>query len=267
MTEPDLSIESAIECIDTVEKTINELAIFTRRLDIYPFDTVAGEMLAKGIALARSAILLIQQGYPDEAFGICRSLYECCIYLRYITGERDQLEERSMAFIEFGVKSKAFWFHLLDKGSSLSQEERQDIERYKLDNNIPDDPKVITRPWSGIYQIVEKISKKSHPLDADDSTEALRDKQRAIAYTDTSSYVHCTQPGVNSYSYGWKEPILVKKAQNAQTATAVKTFMVIHVHLRELLRYCLFGMNVVSLAELKYRESVDTQITGDAAES
>jgi len=253
MIEPDFSIESAIECIDTAEKTINELSIFTRRLDIYPFDTVAGAMLAKGIALARSAIIFVQHGYPDEAFGICRSLYECCIYLRYITGERDQLEERSMAFIEFGVKSKAFWFHLLDKGSSLSEKERNDVQRYKHENGIPDDPKIITRPWSGVYQIVEKTSKRPHHLDEDDSTEALHDRLRAIAYTDTSSYVHCTKPGVNAYSYGWKEPIFVKKVPEGRSSTTIKTVMVIHVHLRELVRYCLFGMNVRSLVELKYR--------------
>lgn len=239
MTEPDLSIESAIALIDAVEKDINERTIFTRRLDIYPFDTVAGEMLAKGIALARSAILLIQHGYPDEAFGLCRSLYECCIYLRYITGERDLLEKRSVAFLEFGVKSKAFWFDLLDKSASLSQEERSDIERYKQENEIPDDPRVITRPWSEIYKMVEKISKKSHVLDANDSTEDLRDKQRAIGYTDTSSYVHCTQPGVNNYSFGWKESIRVKRAKDSQTA--LKTVMAIQLHLRELVRYCFYG--------------------------
>jgi hypothetical protein len=252
--EQAFSLEATIGHIDTLEKTINDLQVYTRRSGTYPFDTVAGEMLAKAFALSRSAILLVQHGYPDEAFGLCRSLYECSIYLRYITRERDQLDERSREFLKFGVTSKAFWFDLLDRNSSLTQEEREDIERYKGENKIPDDPKRVTQPWSGVWKLIEKISKEQHPVDADTSTEAFREKEKAIGYTDTSSYVHCTQPGLNSYAYDWKEPILIRKSRSLKTNTAFKTCMVIQVHLREIARYCLFGMDVISLADLKTRE-------------
>jgi hypothetical protein len=245
------SVESTIDYIDAEEKTINEVRIHTRRPDIYPFDTVAGEMLAKVIALSRCAIFLVQEGYQDEAFGLCRSLYECCIYLRYISGDKDHLHERARKFLEFGLTSKSFWFDLLIKSPSLTQEERDDIERYKRDNGIPDDPKIVTRPWAGFHKIIEKVSKQPHPLDSDDSTEDLRDRQRAMAYTDTSSFVHCTQPGLNAYSYEWTEPILIRKSRKLRTDTVSKTCAVIRVHLREAIKYCLYGMNAFSAKDLK----------------
>jgi len=242
--ENPFSIKKAIEQVNGLESRLNELSIFTRRPDIYPFDTVAGEMLAKAIVLCRSAILLVEHGYSDEAYGLCRSLYECSIYLRYITKDRDQLQKRSNEFLEFGVTSKAFWFHLLNKDSSLTDEARNDIERYKAENSIPDDPKRVTQPWSGVRKLIEKTSKDSHPTDSHTSTEALREKDRALAYTGTSAYVHCTQPGLNTYSYEWKEPIFIKKFRTPRPDTVFSTCMLIQIHLNEITRYCSFGLGI-----------------------
>jgi hypothetical protein len=260
------SLSGTIAFIDGLEKTVNDLRIHTRRSDMYPFDTVAGEMLSKAFALSRASILLVQNGYPDEAFGLCRSLYECSIYLRYITQQKEKRDERASKFLQFGVTSKAFWFDLLDKNSPLTQAEREDIERYKAENRIPDDPKRITQPWSEVRKLIEKVSKEQHPTDADDSTEAFRLKEKAISYTDTSSYVHCTQPGLNAYTFEWKEPIIVRRSRSVKPNTALKVCMVIQVHLRAVARYCLFGMEVVSLAELKRREHAAADILGTAGE-
>jgi Family of unknown function (DUF5677) len=261
--EQYFSLEATIEHIDALEKTINDLCIYTRRYDFYPFDTVAGEMLAKAFALSRSAVLLVQNGYPDEAFGLCRSLYESAIYLRFITQDPDRRDERSAAFLEFGVTSKAFWFDLLDKSATLTEEEREDIQRYKAENKIPDDPKRVTRPWSGNWKLIEKVAKEPHPTDSEASTEEFRLKEKAIAYTDTSSYVHCTQPGLNSYTYQWTEPIIVRNSRSLETNTAQKTCMLIQVHLREIVRYCLLGLGVVSLDDLKSREHAAADIFSD----
>jgi len=190
--------------------------------------------MAKAFALSRAAIHLVEQGYSDEAFGLCRSIYEISIYLRYLTSDRDQCAKRSTDFLKFGVTSKAFWMDLLERSTSITEEEREDIQRYKMENRIPDDPKRITQPWSGVWRMIEKISKDPHPIDPYSSTPEMREKGKAIAYTDSSSYVHCTQPGVNSYAYEEYEPILIRK-ETGTTDTAIKTSMVIQFHLREII--------------------------------
>lgn len=249
------SLDATIAAVNSLEKTVNDLSIYTRRGDVYLFDSVAGEIICKAFALARSAILLVENGYPDEAFGLCRSLYESAIYLRYITQDPDQRDERAMAFLMFGVTSKAFWFSLLAEGSTLSDAQLEEIKRYKAENQIPDDPKIITRPWSGMYRMIETVSKQSHPTDADTSTEMLRTKQKAIAYTDTSCYVHCTQPGLDNYSYAWKEPILVRKSSE-RPRMAQKTCILIQDYLKEIVRYSLFGLNLATALDLKGKVNV-----------
>src|ERR1035437_359476 len=260
------SLLKTIEVIESQEKAINNLRIHTRRPDIYPFDTVAGEMLCKAFALSRAAIVLVQHGYPDEAFGLCRSLYECSMYLRYITQHENKRDERASKFLQFGVTSKAFWFDLLDKSPHLTQSERQDIHRYKAENKIPDDPKRITQPWSEVRKFIKTVSKESHPTDADTSTEASRLKEKAIAYTDSSCYVHCTQPGLNSYTFDWKELIVIRKSRDLEHNMATKTCMVIQDYLNAVIRYCLFGTGVDSLSELKRGDHTSNDIIGVAGE-
>jgi cupin superfamily acireductone dioxygenase involved in methionine salvage len=99
-----------------------------------------------------------------------------------------------------------------------------------------------------------------HLTDSAASTEVFRRREKAIGYTDASSYVHCTQPGLNSYSYKWKEPIITKKSKSDQANTAFKTCMVIHVHLRAVIRYCLFGLGLASAEQLKDRQHPATDI-------
>jgi hypothetical protein len=173
------------------------------------------------------------------------------MYLRYITQQEEKLQERASKFLEFGVTSKAFWFDILDKGSSLTESEREEIERYKAENQIPDDPKRVTQNWSGGSRLIEKVSKQPHPLDEDSWTETSRLKDKAIAYTDASCYVHCTQPGLNSHAFRWKEPIVVGRSSTGKPNTESKACIVIRIHLRAVVRYCLFGTRAVSLAEFR----------------
>ncbi|HVC47667.1 MAG TPA: DUF5677 domain-containing protein [Terracidiphilus sp.] len=248
--EEIFTVESTIQLISELETIVNKIGVYTRRSDLYPFDTVAGELLSKCFAISHSAILLIQAGYPDEAFGLCRSLYESSIYLRYITREPECREERATDYLKFGVTSKAFWFDFLMQ-RDLKDSDRTDIKRYKDENAIPDDPRIVTQPWSGRRKFFETFSKLEHPTDSPASTEKFRLMDKAISYTDTSSYVHCTQPGLNSYTFEWKEAIRIRRSKSGSANTASKACIVIQNHLRAVLRYCLFGWGYESSDDLR----------------
>jgi len=251
--DPAFSFEATITFVDSLQQCINDLSIFTRRGDYYTFDFVAGEAIAKAFTLCRAVVVLVQNGFPDEAFALCRSLFELSVYLRYITREPALLQARSLDFLRFGVNAKGFWTDLLNKSDSLTNAQRTEIERYKSENNIPDDPKLVTQPWSGVRRFIEKYSKLSHPTDVADSDEKMRDRDRAISYTDASSYVHCTQPGLDRYAYDWREPIQLPKGDGPNNANISKICMVIHVHLRAVVRFSLYGLKVVPLDDFIYR--------------
>jgi hypothetical protein len=251
--DPAFSFEATIAFVDSLQQNINDLSIFTRRGDTYTFDFVAGEAIAKAFSLCRAVIVLVQSGFPDEAFALCRSLFELSVYLRYITREPALLQTRSMDFLRFGVNARGFWADLLKKSDSLTDVQRDEVERYKFENNIPDDPKLVTQPWSGVRHFIQKYSKSPHPTDVADSDEKTRDRDRAISYTDASSYVHCTQPGLDRYAYLWKEPIQLPKKDGQNKNNISKACMVLQIHLRAVVRYSLFGLNVVALDDFTSR--------------
>jgi hypothetical protein len=251
--DPAFSFEATIAFVDSLQEYINDLQIFPRRMDYYPFDAVAGESIAKGFMLCRALIVLVHNGFPDEAFGLCRSLFELSVYLRYITREPEQLQKRSLDFLRFGVNAKGFWADLLDKSDSLTDDQRVQIERYKTENSIPNDSRLVTQPWSGVKSFVQKYSKESHPTDAPDSDEKIRNRDRAISYTDASSYVHCTQPALDRYAYEWREPIHLPKSNGQNQGNVSKICMVIHIHLRAIVRFSLYGLQIVPLDDFTNR--------------
>ena len=222
---------------------------------------MAGEAVAKAFTLCRAVILLVQNGFPDEAFALCRSLFELSVNLRYITREPALLQNRSVDFLRFGVNAKGFWADLLDKSESLTEAQRLELHRYKSENDIPDDPKIVTQPWSGVRRFIEKYSRLAHPTDVPDSDEKARDRDRAIAYTDTSSYVHCTQPALDRYAYDWKEPIFLPRSGGQNEGNISKVCMVIHIHLRAIVRFSLYGLKVVPLEDFIHRRHPASDIS------
>jgi hypothetical protein len=108
--------------------------------------------------------------------------------------------------------------------------------------------------------MIEKCSKQPHPTDAPDADEQARDKDRALSYTDTSSYVHCTQPALENCAFDWKEQITLPKSDRYKLNKISSICMVIHLHLRAIIRFSLFGMNVVELSELQNRRHPTSDI-------
>ncbi len=92
MTHPDNSaeIEKIRAYIATAEDEVNHLNIVPRPLDQFVFDSISLASLSM-FALAKASLALLDVDFPDEGYGLSRSLVECAVNLRYLT----QLDARS----------------------------------------------------------------------------------------------------------------------------------------------------------------------------
>jgi hypothetical protein len=95
--------------LDDAEKKINERNFDLRPRETHPFDYIAAEFLSKCFALSRAALLLIESGFPDEAFGMIRTLVECAANLRYITAVKDEQDARVQSFIDYARQERGIW--------------------------------------------------------------------------------------------------------------------------------------------------------------
>ena len=226
--------------LDDAENNINARNYDLRPIDTHPFDWIAAECLSKCFAVSRAALLLVESGFPDEAFAAVRSLVECSANLRYITAVREEQPARLKQFTDYALTERGIWYELI-MGGNASDEEKAEAAAFAEENGIPNDSKGAYLHWSGIGQFVRTFTTNPHPLDKDHSTSSFKRGQRAIGYHEPSNFVHCTQPGLDNY-FPAGTKLLIQPSNSKFHKTAGKTCVVIQIQLRDVIGYCFFGM-------------------------
>src|SRR5258707_6501602 len=77
----------------------------------HPFDILSLAIVSKVFTLSKACLTLLASGFPDEAFGLSRSIVECATNLRFLTAEPAVPYPRSGEFAKFARADKTFWAH------------------------------------------------------------------------------------------------------------------------------------------------------------
>ena len=173
------------------ESEITSLRIVKREVRRYAFDSLADEVLSKAFALAKSAIILIENDHGEEALGLCRSIVECALNLRWITSDRTLIQERSLRFVWFGHTIKNFWYWWVKKRLGASAE-AEDADRYAKEWDIVADAAGAYKHWSGEKQFPRAASTVLHLLSMSSSTRDDFIVRQAHDYFQPSCFVHCS---------------------------------------------------------------------------
>jgi hypothetical protein len=94
------------EILNKVSRYLDDQWIYPRR-NTY-LDLTVLTLLSKSLALARSTVCLVQNGFGEEAFATSRILLELALNLRYITNGRNP-ELRAKRYVHFVSKEKLTW--------------------------------------------------------------------------------------------------------------------------------------------------------------
>jgi hypothetical protein len=162
------------------------------------YDSIAFSTLNKAYRLSQACICLIEAGFPDEGYGLSRSVLECAINLRYLTLNREEIDSRSNNFLDFFHAERKHFLELcrnqikdkdaLDRIESLAKAERVD-DRWSdpKKRRISDWKKIENRDWDGF-----KIVTETHPLDAELDSRCRILAHYSTAYRAASAMVHCS---------------------------------------------------------------------------
>src|SRR5262245_59662717 len=93
-----------LERIREIEKILDDLISLIDNARIVPrtstyIDVVTLAIISKSIAVGRAVCLLIQSGFPEEAFGLTRTLIELSFTLRWITNRESK--KRAARFLNY----------------------------------------------------------------------------------------------------------------------------------------------------------------------
>jgi hypothetical protein len=252
MAHPDNSqeVEKVRAYILKAEAELGELEIFPRIMTRYPFDSVALATVSKAFALSKACVALLTSGFPDEAYGLSRSLVECATTLRHLTKDPALLDQRTDEFIKYFLASKAYWLHYALQQFDAKPEE-QEIREYAKQLGINPDARSARRHWSGISGFPWQVTLVDHSLDGPVTTEHHKKASYAVDYHQTSSFVHCSQPALDNYAWEERNPFRVSPSSGKYDQPSQKTLFIILIYLYSTIAYALFGMNLERPAALK----------------
>jgi hypothetical protein len=234
--------QNLLRYITAVINYFASLKLMPRDFRIYPFDTVGLELLSKSVSITRSCLLLIGGDQADEAFGLSRSLVEAALILRHITRDKSLMLCESQKFLRFAFADKNFW-HFHARRTFKHPESVAEIDRYTSGWKFADgNPMAATRTWSDKYN-AWKAQTEDHPLD---DNQDDRIGSHAVAYTQASFFVHCTQPSLDNFFPEEGVPFKIRSSSTKFVDSRGTVFYILLHNLHEVVLYVLFGLNLDS---------------------
>jgi Family of unknown function (DUF5677) len=159
--------------IQALQKEITALKVYPRTFARYPFDHIGLALVSKAFSLSNALLALLEAGFADEAFGLSRSLMECALTLRFLTQDKNKLNQRSLDYAQFEVKDKQYWMHYALQHAAGEPME-QKIRDHAKEFDLKEDAKGVQKHWSGKDGFAWKVNLDDHPLDNATSTELVR---------------------------------------------------------------------------------------------
>src|SRR5215510_2520290 len=111
LSETKLHIHRANRTIRSIRRFFEDKAYYARG-NLF-LDKVVLGLVSKGLTVAQSVICLVQAGFPEEAFGLSRTLVEIALNLRFITNRSS--ERRAKRFVDYYAKVKMEWIRRMVK--------------------------------------------------------------------------------------------------------------------------------------------------------
>ena len=235
-------IDVAHAYIGRAESGLNALKIVPRTPREHRSDQVVLQLISKAFALSKASLALVES-FPDEAFGLCRSLVECAIILRYLTMNWDEREKRAREFVSYADTDAHRWCvraYEVFKGTPDEEFVRE------MARGLGVDPTRNPKGYgpTGAHGFAwEVLVTGRHPLDQP-ATEMHRRAMHHVDYELACPFVHCSQPSVRNYCPDERAEFRIRPSSGVgqQEGHGIPNRVVYYLH--TCIGYGLFGLNL-----------------------
>jgi hypothetical protein len=186
-------IASVLKSIKKLEDFIDESEFVPATADYRGIVILA--LLSKCLTVGRAICALVKVGFPEEAFGLSRTLIDIYLTVRYISNKDTEI--RAERFAEFFMKNHESWASIIPKfypqlNVSDSPEHRIFLETAKKYKNPHD--------WSGEPYKTKSLAMEPDTYEFDatgNGTKAEFDYE--VIFKLTSHFVHSTVSALESH--------------------------------------------------------------------
>jgi hypothetical protein len=184
-----------------VRKRIQQLERHLNNLKMVPAirlcrNAVILPLLSKALTVSRAICVLIDAGFPAEAFAMSRTLIEIYFCLRYISNK--DTEARAQTYVKYHAKVRQEWQSVLLKYYPHSR-----LHKAKLDERVLETAKEFKSKahWTGHGGQARLMALEPDEFEKDEQGEATKDEFDYDAlYFWTSQFVHATVEGTDGHA-------------------------------------------------------------------
>ena len=223
-----------------VKRALRKISSFIDEKSYYPrahlfADKVALGLLSKAITVAESVLLLVEAGFPEEAFGLSCTLVEVALNLRFIA-KRDS-ERRAKRFVDYYARWKMEQIRRAVKhfrgehagGRQTPKYTKSQLRKVvpgyaklvKISQKFPDKTSwTITRNRGASRGGAWRLANEPNRFEKVDGKPTRWEFDYDWIYFWTSQYVHATVVSVESHAVIPREVFAVRVAQHSGEHTA-----------------------------------------------
>jgi hypothetical protein len=180
---------SIAELMSNTRHFLNGLGLIPRTAHVA--DPVLLGLLSKSIVLTEAILTLVEKGFFDEAFGLCRTSVEIGLIVRYLTNTDTFM--RSRRYAHYFAKVKTKWVELYKRyypGREVRLgTDAAELERVAAEYRSP-------HKWSE-HELKDFASEPDSFEKRDDGSAVDAMYTYEVVYKWMSYYVHGTQPSID----------------------------------------------------------------------
>jgi hypothetical protein len=196
-------------------------------------------LLSKALTVARTICLVVDHGYPGEAFGMTRTLIEIYFCVRYI-GNKDT-EERAETYVKYHARVRKEWQAVIMKFYPHIP-----LDTISLDEEVEEAAKGFRNKahWTGHGGQAKLMALEEDTVELNDQGDALKAEFDYDAiYFWTSQYVHVTVEALNEHATTPGEVFRVRPRQGADKKRGLDALFNVLVFISKLFVVAFRAMN------------------------
>jgi hypothetical protein len=166
--------------------------------------------ISKALTLGRAIATLVEAGFPEEAFGLSRSLVELALIIRYISNK--DVEQRATRYARFFAKDHEGWTKVIQKHYPLNK-----IEDTEYHEQMLEEAKTYPNPhqWTGLGDQTKQMALEADTFEVDVNSKPINyEFDYEAIYKWTSHYVHGTVIALEAHLTEPREPFRINARPN-----------------------------------------------------
>lgn len=227
------STKQILKRIQKLERHLNKLKVVPathrqRSIVILP-------LLSKALTVSRAICVLVDAGFPAEAFATSRTLLEILFSLRYITNKLT--EERAEKYLKYQARVKLEWMNIAKKHfpqkaaalRALEPSTRAIADEFRRRGN-----------WTGERAQTCLMATEEDTFELDEHGKGLKDEFDYDGfYFETSQYVHATVAGIYGHTIKRGEVFRVRaRMEEEEYCAALALFVTVCTLCKIFVRAC-----------------------------